>query len=71
MIGLDFARKLKTDEMTAIDGYLLAMKAMMATLINLRRRGQFLGFSLSSLEKSIIWAGVRCGFVRDLKGLQY
>ena len=40
---------------------LLAMKAMMATFMNLRRRVQFLGFSSSSLEKSMIWALIRCG----------
>ena len=38
--------------------FLPAMKAMIATLMNLRRRGQFLGFSSSSLEKSMIWAGL-------------
>ena len=49
--------------MVVVNGrYLPAMKAMIATLMNLRRRGQFLGFSSSSLEKSMIWALIRCIF---------
>lgn len=56
MTGLDFARKLKAVNNAADDRYSLAMNAMMATLTNLRRRGQLLGFSSSSLEKSMIWA---------------
>ena len=56
MIGLGFTRKLRAIGDAADDRCLLAMKAMMATLTNLRRRGQFLGFSPSSLEKSMIWA---------------
>ena len=54
MTGLDFAVKLNAVGDAADERYLLAMKAMIATLMNLRRRGQFLGFSSSSLEKSII-----------------
>ena len=54
MIGLDFAGKLYAVGGVANGHYSLAMKAMMATLTNLRRRDQFLGFSLSSLEKSMI-----------------
>ena len=54
MIGLDFALSFTVVAMLWHDCYLLAMKAIMATLTNLRRRGQFLGFSSSSLEKSTI-----------------
>lgn len=56
MIELDFTRKLYTVGDAMDDRYLLAMKAIMATLTNLRRRGQFLGFPSSSLENSMIWA---------------
>ena len=56
MIGLDFVDKHDAAGDATDDSYLLAMKAMMATLTNLRRRGQFLGFSSSSSEKSMIWA---------------
>ena len=55
MIGLGFAGKLNSVCHATDERYLLAMKAMMATLTNLRRRGQSLGFSSSSLENSMIW----------------
>lgn len=36
------------------------MKAMIPTLTTFRPLGQFLGFSSSSLEKSMIWEWIRC-----------
>ena len=41
------------------DYYAPAMKAMIPTLRNFRPLGQFLGFSSSSLEKSMIWEWIR------------